>query len=423
MPIQSPFHERTAKFCESNRWKQWAGYYAVCSYDTSHDREYYAIRHSVAMIDVTPLFKYEVRGKDAGRFLARAMAKDVSKLKQNQVTYTCWLDDNGKVLDDGTVTKFEDDYYRVTAAEASYGWLMSLTRGYDVTIDDISEQWGALSVQGPLTRDLLKNVIDVDMDSLGYFRAARTKFQGKDLVITRTGYTGDLGYELWVPNESAIALFDKVYFEGRNYGAEPVGLDAMDVSRVEAGYIMNGVDYYSANRVMIDARKSTPAEVALGWTVQLDRGPFVGQKALLEERERGVKKGIITLDIDWDETEALYAKFGLPPEICSAAWRTPVPVYNDDGEFIGKASSGAFSPTLKKNLALAQLDAGYLKPGTKVKFEMTVEYRRSTVTATVCESPMFNPERKRFTPKKAGKPSSAGVGGKQPVFEKGAIHA
>jgi aminomethyltransferase len=420
MPIQSPFHERTAKFCESNRWKQWAGYYAVCSYDTSHDREYYAIRHSVAMIDVTPLFKYEVKGKDAGRFLARVMAKDVSKLKQNQVTYCCWCDEDGKVLDDGTVTKFEEDYYRVTAAEASYQWFMSLTRGYDVTIEDISESWAALSTQGPLTRDLLKRVVDVDMDALGYFRAAHTTFKGKPLVITRTGYTGDLGYELWVPNESAIALYDAVYNEGRNFGAEPCGLDAMDVSRIEAGYIMNGVDYYSANRVMIDARKSTPLEISLGWTVQTNRAPFLGQKALMAEEKAGAKKGIITLDIDWNETEALYGSFGLPPEISSAAWRSPVPVYNEGGDFIGKASSGAFSPTLKKNLAFAQLDSAYLKPGTKVKFEMTVEYRRHKVTATVCQGPMYDPERKRSTPKKAVK---AGSVSKSASLEKGAIHA
>jgi len=374
------------------------------------------------MIDVTPLFKYDVRGPDAGRFLARVMAKDVSQLKHLQVTYCCWCDDRGKVLDDGTVTKFGEDDYRITAAEPSYAWFKTLSRGYKVEIEDISEKWAALSVQGPLSRDLLKQVVDVDMDALGYFRAARSKFHGRDFVITRTGYTGDLGFELWVPNESAIALWDAVHSEGRNYGAEPVGLDAMDVSRIEAGYIMNGVDYYSANRVLIDARKSTPQEVGLGWTVQLNRGPFIGQRALISEQAAGVKKGIVCLDIDWNETEALFNRYGLPPEISSAAWRTPVPVYNESNEFIGKASSGTFSPTLKKNLALAQLESEYLTSGTRVQFEMTVEYRRHKVTALVCEPPLYNPERKRFTPKKHDTgPVAHSV--KTASNERGALHA
>jgi len=266
MPIPSPFHERTFELCTSLRWKDWGGYYAVCSYDTGHEREYFAFRHAAGLIDVTPLFKYEVRGPDAGDFLAHVMVKDVRKLDVGQATYLCWCDEQGWLVDDGTVTRLDEDHYRVTAAEPSWAWLQRYRRGYDVELEDSTARIGALSLQGPLSRNILEDCSDANLDELGFFQATRAKLDELDVWISRTGYTGDLGYEIWVDAERAVPLWDAIMSAGNAHGLEAAALDAMDVTRVEAGFIMNGVDYFSAHHCMIDGRKSTPYEMGLGWT-------------------------------------------------------------------------------------------------------------------------------------------------------------
>ncbi len=402
MPIPSPFHTRTAALCHSMRWKDWAGYYAVCSYDSHHDGEYFAFRHAAGLIDVSPLFKYEVKGKDAARFLSRLTTRDISKLKTGRVTYLCWCDDEGKVIDDGTVSKIADGHYRVTAAEPSLSWFSRFTRGYDVAVEDSSKQIGSLSLQGPNSRGILTSCTAGGVEELKFFGLTKTKLGGIDVTVSRTGYTGDLGYEVWCDTKDSEAVYDKLMKAGEPYAIMAAGLDAMDVARVEAGFIMNGVDYYSANHVMIEERKNSPYEIGLGWTVELGRPagsqPFVGQAALKKELERGEDAGtwrLAGLDIDWVETENLFADYGLPPEVSSKAWREGKPVYDQAGHWVGMATSGAWSPILKKNLALAQLKGPFAREGTRVKFEMTVEFRRHTVTATVVKLPFFNPPRKR----------------------------
>ena len=406
MPIPTPFHPRTSALCESMRWKDWAGYYAVCSFDTHHDREYFAFRHATGMIDVSPLFKYDVRGEDAASFLSRVMAKDIRRLEVSQVAYVCWCDDDGKVIDDGTVSRLDEDHYRVTAAEPSWSWLQRYSRGFDFALEDTTERIAALSLQGPTSRDILREASDADVDALRFFRTTRATIDGIDVWISRTGYTGDLGYEVFVDvgvddggrgqdPDRALRLWDALMAAGEPFGIEPAGLDAMDVTRVEAGFIMNGVDYFSANHAMIDAHKSTPYELGLGWTVDLDREPFTGQAALRREKEAGPATKFVGIELDWDEHEALFAAHDLPPEVCTSAWRDPVPVYDAFGRQVGKATSGAWSPTLKKNLALAEIDAACAAIGRQLRFEVTVEYERKTVTCTVRKRPFFDPERKR----------------------------
>ena len=395
MPIPTPFHERTAALCTSLRWKEWAGYHAVCSFDTSHEREYYALRHSAGLIDVTPLFKYEVTGPDAGAFLAQVMVKDVRELDVGQTTYLCWCDDGGHLIDDGTVTRMGEDHYRVTAAEPTWAWLQRFRRGYDIELEDSTTRIGALSLQGPFSRAVLADCCDADMEGLGFFRGVEADLDGTPVWVSRTGYTGDLGYEVWVDSDRALPAWDAIMSAGRSHGIEPAALDAMDVTRVEAGFIMNGVDYFSAHHCMTDARKSTPYELGLGWTVQLDREPFNGQAALRAEKARGPARRFVGLVLDWDEFEALYSEHGLPPEVCPHAWRDGVPVYAQGGRQVGKATSGAWSPLLKQNLALADVEAEVGKLGTKLDFEVTVEYERRRVTATVTRKPFFDPERKR----------------------------
>ena len=394
MPIGTPFHERTQPLCHSYRWKEWAGYHAVCSYDVTHDREYSAIRQGTGVIDVSGLFKYDIRGKDAAAFLSRVTVRDISKLKVGRVTYLCWCDDQGWVIDDGTCMRFGEDYYRLTAAEPTYWWLKQLSRGFDIQIEDVSATKGALALQGPTSREVLRGCTDADMDALRFFGATTCKLDGRDVQITRTGYTGDLGYEVWADQGDAVAVWDAIFDAGKTLGIEPAGLDAMDVTRVEAGFIMLGVDFYSAPMCTIESRKSTPFELGLGWTVKLGRGPFVGAQALARLKGEDPAYQIVGLDISWPELEKLYEEYGLPPSLPAFVDREPIPVYHD-GVQVGRATSHTWSPILKKYIALASVKSLYSKPGTRLQIEHTVEWSRRSVSACVCELPFFDPERKR----------------------------
>jgi aminomethyltransferase len=398
MPIPSPFHDRTSKLCTSYRWKDWSGYAAVSSYDTTHDREYFAFRESAGLLDVTPLFKYEVHGPDAAALLSRMMVRDVSKLKVGRVGYSCWCDDYGKVIDDGTVTRLEEDYYRVTAADPTLHWLQTVGRGLRVTIEDSTARLAALALQGPRSREILRAASDADVDALKFFGAVRARLDGLDVWITRTGYTGDLGYEVWTEKAGALRLWDALVDAGRPHGIEPAGLDALDVSRIEAGFILLGVDYFSAPKVVLEARKSTPAEVGLGWIVDFDRPrfpAFIGRDALLAEKRRGPAWSLVGLEVAWEALEALYESYSLPPNLPATARRDGLPLYDDDDRQIGKVTSHTWSPILKKYLALASVLSPHAEPGTVLQMEHTVEFERRKVPAKVVKPPFYDPERKR----------------------------
>ena len=396
MARATPFHARTRDACVAYKWKDWAGYHAVCQYGLSADREYNAIRNGSALIDVTPLYKYDVIGPDAGTFLARVMVRNVRKLKKGRMTYLCWCDSDGKVLDDGTCARLDTDHYRLTAAAPALHWLSRHAVPFDVEIHDLSDEIGALAVQGPTSRALISQVCDADMDALRFFGVTEATFAGGKGHVSRTGYTGDLGYELWVPNAQALDLWDALVDAGKSYNLEPVGLDALDISRIEAGFVLRGVDYFGANEVLIEQQKSSPYEIGLGWTVKLkDRDPpCIGMTPLQRELENGSDWQLVGLDIDWVAIETLSDAWGLPPQLPAAAWRCNIPIYCE-GRQVGRATSGAWSPILKKNLALATMEPAYAQEGTVVHIEWTIEYERKTVPATVCKTPFFDPERKR----------------------------
>ena len=394
MPVPTPFHPRTASLCTSLRYKDWAGFHAVCSYDTNHDREYFAFRHSAGLLDVSPLFKYEIAGRDAAELLAYVMTRDIRKTKVGQVTYVCFCDSGGKVIDDGTVARLEEARFRLTTASPSLRWLQDHSRGFTAAIEDCSESVSALALQGPASRDVIRTLAGDVADRIGFFRIAEARMAGIRVEISRTGYTGDLGYEIWIPAADSLPVWDALIEAGAPYGLLPAGLDALDVTRVEAGFILQGVDYHSAIRCPIESRKSSPLELGLGWTVDLDRETFVGQEALRKERERGSRWALVGLEISWEEMESLYEEHGLPPHLPAAAWRSAIPVY-EGGRQIGRATSGAWSPILKKNLALASVEARYARIGTRVQIEHTAEYERRTVTARVVPRPFFDPERKK----------------------------
>lgn len=394
MPVPSPFHERTIPLCTSYAWKEWAGYLAVRHYGPCHLPEYFAFRQSAGLLDVSPLFKYEVRGKDAARFLARVMVRDITKLKVGRVTYTCWCDGDGKVIDDGTVSRLDEDRFFVTAADPSLLWLERLSRGYEVEIQDVSEKIAALALQGPTSRDILKAASDADLDALKFFCTTAAKLGDVPVRISRTGFTGDLGYEVWVERERALEVWDALMDAGRAFQIRPAGLDALDMARVEAGFILLGVDYFSAPKCVLESRKSTPFEIGLGFTVDLERAPFMGQAALLAEKERGSVWQLVGVEAKWEELFALYERYRLPPRLLSAASREAIPLYAGDQQ-VGQVTSSVWSPVLKKLIGIASVKAPYAALGTELQLEHTVEYERRTVTAVVVNRPFFDPERKR----------------------------
>lgn len=398
MPRPTPFHPRTSDLCASLSYKEWAGCYAVCRYDVYHDREYYALRHQATLMDATPLYKYDVRGPNAVDLLNRVMVRDFSGHSVGRVSYSCWCDDDGKVLDDGTITRLDEQHFRVTAAEPALRWFSRNTRQLDVTVTDVSRTVAALSLQGPLARDILRPVVGSALDDLKYFRAMPVRYAvdggTPGGVVTRTGYTGDLGYELWMDNHDALAVFDAVMESGSEYGLLPMGLDALDVSRVEAGFVLCGVDYTPANQAFIERQKSSPFELGFDWMVNLDRDAFVGHAALRREREAGPARRLVGVEIDWDDFEAIYERFGLIPHIATSTSRTGVPLYAD-GRQVGYATSRTWSPLLKKYLALCTVEAEFAGEGSALEIEVTCEYERHRAGATVRSLPFFHTDRKR----------------------------
>jgi aminomethyltransferase len=397
MPIGTPVHPRTFALCESLNYREWSGYYAASSYEPAHEHEYNAIRNAAGLIDVSPLFKYLVTGPDAARLVDRVITRDVSRMEVGQVFYTPWCDEQGKVIDDGTVARIGESTFRWTAADPSLRWLRLNATGLRVSVEDISEELAALALQGPTSARLLRQVSDADVDSLRYFRITRGLIGGVPVEISRTGYTGDLGYEVWIPAASALQVWDALMAGGRAFDIKPAGMLALDVARVEAGLLLTDVDFHSSRKSLIESQKYTPYEMGLGRLVQLDKGRFVGQQALRDEYGRGPARRIVGLQVDWTGVEAIFEKVGLPPTVGAAASRVAVPVYRDR-RHVGKATTTTWSPVLKRMIALATVERPHEANGTILQIELTVEGVRHRVAATVVPTPFFNPPRKTATP-------------------------
>ncbi|MGE5321619.1 MAG: aminomethyltransferase family protein [Actinomycetota bacterium] len=397
MPVGTAFHERTFSLCTSLNYREWSGYYTVSSYEVHHEHEYNAIRNASALIDITPLYKYIVEGKGATRLVNRVITRDINKVKPGQVIYCCWCDEQGKVIDDGTITRLEENKYRWTAADPSLRWFHQNGLNMDVQIEDISEKVAALALQGPTSGRLLKSAAEADVASLKYFRVTSGKIAGVPVDISRTGYTGDLGYEIWVPWNDAVKVWDALMEKGRQFDIHAAGMLALDVARIEAGLLLIEVDYISSKKALIPSQTFSPYELGFGRMVHLDKENFVGKGALAEQAKRGVPRELVGLEMDWVEIEAHYEKFGLTPAAPAQASRVHVPVYLGNRQ-VGKATSTTWSPLLKKMIALASIDTAHAQPGTKLQMEITIEAVRQKVSATVVKLPFFNPERKTKTP-------------------------
>jgi len=392
---RTPFHERTSKLCLPQNWRRWAGYIVVGSYELTLDREYWAIRNAAALIDVTPLMKYIIKGKDASRLLNRVITRDMDKLKVGQVYYTGWCDDEGKMIDDGTVSRLDDTTYRMTSADPSIRWLSMNAVGLEVEITEVTDDVAALSFQGPNTRKILNRVTQKPVDELKYFRLMSNKIDGVEVTISRTGYTGDLGYEVWMDKSDALKIWDTLMEAGEDYGIAPVGILAMDMARVEAGLFMIEVDYTSTTHAWIEPQKSSPFELGLDWTVNLDKkGYFVGRRALEREKKEGSAWRLMGLEVEWEGMEKLFKNVGLPPQIPGMAVRGSLPIFVGNVQ-VGYASTSTWSPLLKKYIALGHLQKPYYEAGTSVRLEVTVEHHRQHAPARVVKLPFYEPEWKK----------------------------
>ena len=365
---QTPFHPRTAALNGALSWKEWSGYAATCSFDRHSEREYFAVRHTVGLLDVSPLFKLDLTGPEAGAMLARVFTRDIATIGVGRVVYGCLCDERGKVLDDGTVARLAPEHYRVTSSEPWLRWFRLHARGYEVEIEDTTDRIAALALQGPNARKVLKPIVEFDMDRMRFFRVRRTTLAGHPVWISRTGYTGDLGYEIWTANEHALKVWDALTEAGKPHWLQPIGLDALDVTRIEAGFVLQGIDYVSAKNCITESLKSTPEDAGLGWTVKLDKADFIGKEAIAAIKAAGPTRKLIGFEMRG-----------------RGVARDGYPLLDAAGAKIGHCTSGGPSPTLGKSIGLGYVLKDSAKSGTALQ----VDCRGRIVPAEVVKTPFY----------------------------------
>lgn len=395
MAIGTAFHPRTVELNRRMSWGDWAGYFAAQVYADFHDIEYNAIREQAALIDVSPLFKYRVHGRDAALLVDRVITRDASRIEIGQVVYTPWCDEEGKVIDDGTVARRGEREFFWTAADPTYRWLDLNAAGLEVQVEDVSDQVAGLAVQGPRSRSVLEAASGTDLSGLGYFRTRELTLGGVGVHVSRTGYTGDLGFEVWIPAERALAVWDAIWDAGGPHGVRPAGIHALDVSRVEAGLILVDAEYTSARHAISEEQRYSPDEIGLSRLVDLRKTSFVGRRAIARERESGgPARRLVGVQLDWSDIEALYARHGLPPGVSAHVQRAAVPV-SRDGSVVGRATSIAWGPTIKRMVGFASVPPALARDGERLQVEWTVEGARGAVGATVVPTPFLDLPRKR----------------------------
>jgi aminomethyltransferase len=393
--VGTAFHPRTSRLNEKMSWGEWSGYFSAQVYSDFHDIEYNAIREAAALIDVTPLYKYRVSGRDATALADRVMTRDASKMALDQVVYTPWCDERGKVIDDGTVQRRGENEYFWTAADPSFRWFHLNAHGLEVSIEDVSDTTAGLALQGPRSREILEAATKRDWSDVRYFHGRRTEVGGIETYVSRTGYTGDLGYEIWVEAEAALDLWDALWEAGEAYQLRAAGIRALDVSRVEAGLILIEADYTSARHAISAEQEYSPFEIGLGRLVDLSKPDFVGRRALeLERAAGGPSRRLVGIEIDWAGIEALFAKHDQPPAVSAMVQRDAVPLY-DGARQAGRATSIAWGPTIKKMLGFGSVPPALSRVGTRLSVEWSVEGERGRVGATVVETPFLDLPRKR----------------------------
>ena len=397
MPRVTPFHSRTGALCEGSRWEEWAGFLAATMYELDHINEYNAIRMGCGLLDVSPLFKYDVRGRDAQALLQRMVVRNLARSRPGRVFYTTWCDDEGKVMDDGAVFHVAENHFLMTSTIPNGYWLQDNAIGLDVEIEDVSESYVGVALQGPTSRDLLSRLTNANLDSLRYFHCTRAEVTGATALISRTGYTGDLGYEIFVEPQDAEKLWGSIMEIGEDHKLRPAGLVALDSARIEAGLLAINAEFISASQTLFEVQKISPLELGLGWMVKLDGDPFIGREALRREKQRGSRWATVGLQLDVTALEKFFAEYDMPLHLPARVWSEAVPCYADEAQtnHIGRGTSGTWSPLLKKYIVIARVKPRYAELGTRFFIEEMIEAKSHSTPATVVQMPFFDPPRKK----------------------------
>ena len=393
----TPFHDRTSVANVSGLWEHWSGYLVAQKYQASEKFEYFAIRNSAGLFDSSPLFKYRIHGPDAEAFLAGVLARDIRRCPVGHGQYTAWLDDRGFVVEDGVVFRTATDDYLMTCAEPNLAYFEALVGRHRVTIDDVSEDSAVLSIQGPRSRDILGSIAPQICD-LPYFGLTHVTIAGTKLMVSRTGYTGDLGFELWIPADRALPVWDAVSDAAKGQGVIPFGMLALYMARIEAGLLLLDVDFGSSRYAWTDANRSTLIELGLGWMVKdlaTDDRVFLGRSAVERElRDKTSRWKLTGLVLDWRDYDRHYDEAGLIPPKDHTPIQDEYYLYDDDQGQIGWASSLMYSPMLQRHIALARVPLDRAKPGSSVKLELPVNHRYEYFDAAVTRLPLYNPDRR-----------------------------
>ena len=393
----TPFHERTAALNETGLWEHWSNYLAATRYQMSEKFEYFAIRNAAGLFDSSPLYKYRIHGPDAERFLAGVLARDIRTCQPGHAQYTLWCDDRGFVVEDGVILRHGPDEYVLTAAEPNLAYFEELVGRLDVGIEEVSDDWAVLAVQGPRSRDLLASLAH-GVAELPYFGIVPTKIAKVPVRISRTGYTGDLGYEIWIPAADALTVWDAVWAASRGRGIVPIGMTALYMARIEAGLVLLDVDFHSSRFAWTDADRTTPIELGFGWMFRdlaADDRAFIGRDAIRRELADKTSRWRLTgLVVDWREYDRIYDEAGLIPPKDHTPIQDEYYIYDDDLRQLGYATSQMYSPILQRHIALARVPLDRLAPGSRVKLELAVSHRYEYFDAYVTRTPLFNPERR-----------------------------
>jgi len=393
----TPFHERTAALNETGLWSHWAGHLAANRYQVSDKFEYFAVRNAAGIFDTSPLFKYRIAGRDAERFLAGILARDIRACAPNHAQYTTWLDDRGFVLEDGVIQRRGADEYLLTSAEPNLAYLTDRVGRLAVTVEDVSLDIGALAIQGPRSRPVLERLVPTVAD-VPFFGITTGEIGGVPVTVTRTGYTGDLGYEVWMASSDALTVWDALWDSFDGQGILPYGLAALYMLRIEAGLLLLGKDFDSSRYAFNDAHRSTPLELGWAWMFKGltdDDRAFIGRRALEREiSDHASRWKMSGLVVDWEDYDRVYGDAGLIPPKAHAPVHEDWMVYDDAGSRVGFATSFMYSPILQRHIALARIRPDLAKAGTRVQLEFTVDHHYEKVAAHVARLPLYNPDRK-----------------------------
>lgn len=384
--LNSPFHVRTAALNKLNHWGPWAGYTTALSFD-DESMEYTAIRNQVGIFDLSPMVKYKITGRDAEMYLNRLTLRDVAKLKPGHVHYTAWCDDDGKLLDDGTLFHLTSGTYMLCCQERHLPWLLDSAIGFEVVAAEISADVAALSLQGPCSFAVLERAGFSNAGKLKPFQLAEFKLgRAGKVMISRTGFTADLGYELWTTPDRAIELWDLLMEAGAQHGLRPFGNTALNMARIEAGFMIANMDFVSATAALRPDRTRSPYDMGLEWMIDFDKGQFNGRAALKRELATGSTQwSFVGLDIEGN-VEADHAL-----------------IYFDKKQEVGHITAAIWSPSTKRNIALAMLRRPYHAEKShnlwvEIYAMRELEYHKLMVKAHVVPRQFFNPARRRATP-------------------------